>query len=187
MDGRTHPICRNTYSIDGIYSSLVYKGIVKKIVYQFKYPPYLSGMEESISQLFYEGIIQNEYVYRLLAVPTVFVPIPIHANRMRKRGYNQTEFLAKGLGTRMDMPVHNMLIRIKDTKTQVGLTKNERKENISRAFALREKYTEFARKCPQIFLIDDVATSGATLSEAANVLKRNGVQRVWGITFAHGE
>ncbi len=187
IDGRTHPLCRSRYSIDGIYSSLVYKGIIKKIVYQFKYPPYLFDMEDTISSLFYEGIIQQEQVYRLLSVPTIFVPIPIHINRLRKRGYNQAEFLAKGLGKRMGIPVLDILVRIKDTKTQVGLTKQARKDNIARAFAINKKYAALAQTYPQVFLIDDVATSGATLSEAANILKRNGVKYVWGITFAHGE
>lgn len=187
IDGKTHPACRTQYSIDGIYSSVAYKGIVKKLVYTFKYPPYLSSLNDCITELFYEGLIQNEYVYTLLAVPTVFVPIPIHANRLRSRGYNQAEFLANGLAKRMGIPVYDMLVRTKDTKTQVGLHKNERKENISRAFVLQEKYFQIARQCPQVFLIDDVATSGATLSESAGVLKRSGVASVWGITFAHGE
>ena len=186
MGGYTHPVCKTKYTIDGIYSSLVYKGVVKKLVYTFKYPPYLTNLQTLLGELFFEGIIQKEPFYKLLTEPSVFVPIPLHAKKLRKRGYNQAELLAKALTEYFGAPVVNYLMRAKETKTQVGLQKEERLANISGAFSLAPQF-ETIEPTVQVFLIDDVATSGATMREAAKVLKKAGVAKVWGLTLAHGE
>ncbi len=184
IGGVTHPVCRTRYGIDGVFSSLVYKGVVKKMVYTFKYPPYLTDLQTLMTDLFYEGIIQKEQFYCLLKTPSILVPIPLHTKKFRKRGYNQARLLADGLAKQFGMPVVDCLDRVKETKTQVGLTKEKRQENIKDAFALKGKN---ASNFPQVFLVDDVATSGATLREAAKVLKKAGVEKVWGLTLAHGE
>lgn len=187
IGGITHPICRTRYGVDGVFPSLVYAGIVKKLVYTFKYPPYLSDLHATLTDLFYEGIIQKEQFYKQLATKSVFVPVPLHASKMRKRGYNQAKKLAEGLSKKFDIPVMDCLSRIKNTKTQVGLTKEERQENIKDAFTVKKEFIEKLKDVPQVFLVDDVATSGSTLKESAKVLKRAGVGKVWGVTLAHGQ
>lgn len=187
MGGLTHPVCKTRFTIDGVFPSLAYKGVVKKLVYTFKYPPYLTDMQSQLVDLFYEGIIQKEQFYRLLATESVFIPIPLHKKKLRKRGYNQAELLAKGLSKKLDASVVNCLERVKETKTQVGLSKEMRAENIKNAFALKPAFLEQVSGLQQVFLVDDVATSGATLLEAAKVLKKAGVKAVWGVTLAHGE
>lgn len=187
IDGITHPRCRTRYSIDGVFPSIVYKGVVKKMVYSFKYPPYLTDLQSQLGDLFYEGIIQKERFFKLLDTPSVLVPIPLHKKKFRKRGYNQSFLLANGLAEQFGMPVFDVLQRIKETKTQVGLNKELRQENIRGAFAIDPKFQQIMQSYDNIFLVDDVVTSGATLREAANVLKRAGVKHVWGLTLAHGE
>lgn len=186
IDGMTHPVCRGKYTIDGVFSSLMYAGVVKKLVYQFKYPPYIRHLEGVLTDLFYEGIIQKEAAYRILQQEAMFVPIPLHASRLRKRGYNQSNVLARSLGNRLQIPVLDCLERIKKTKTQVGLSQAERQENSKDAFAITKKHAAMLSHIDQIFLIDDVVTSGSTLKEAAKVLKKAGVGKVWGMTLAHG-
>lgn len=187
IDGLTHPFCKDKYTIDGIFASLVYKGLVKKIVYQFKYAPYLSDMHKMMIELMYEGLIQKELFCSLLNKPTMVVPIPIFKKRFRERGYNQSLYLARGLSEKFSLPLSSCLVRVKDTKTQIGLTKEARKNNITHAFAYDHNSSVNVSKLSQIFLVDDVTTSGATLLEAAKVLKKVGFQKVWGVTFAHGE
>jgi competence protein ComFC len=187
IGGITHPVCRTRFGVDGIFPSLVYAGIVKKLIYTFKYPPYLTDLQETLTELFYEGLIQKEQFYRLLQTESVFVPIPLHASKFRKRGYNQAQKLADGLSKKFEIRLMDCLARIKNTKTQVGLTKEERQENIKDAFALKKEFAEQMKDMSQVFLIDDVATSGATLREAAKVLKKAGVKKVWGVTLAHGQ
>lgn len=187
MAGLTHPVCRTKYSIDGVFPSLVYKGVVKKLVYSFKYPPYLTDLQMQLTELFYEGLIQKEQFYKLMSKPCLFIPIPLHAKKYRKRGYNQSMLLANGLARHFNVLVIDGLKRVKETKTQVGLTKELRLENIKGAFVINPQLKDKIGEYEQVFLIDDVVTSGATLKEAANVLKRSGVKNVWGLTLAHGE
>lgn len=186
IGGLTHPVCSTKYTPDGVFSSLVYKGVVKKLIYKFKYQPNLTDLKSTLTDLFYEGLIQKEAFYKLLDQDSVLIPIPLYKSKMRKRGYNQAEILAKGLEKRLNVQVWNALERVKNTNTQVGLTKDEREENIKGAFRLKIK--DLRLKNIQVaFLIDDVVTSGATLKEAAKVLKKAGVGKVYGITLAHGQ
>lgn len=187
IGGLTHPVCKTKYGVDGVFPSLVYVGIVKKLVYMFKYPPYLSDLRSTLTELFYEGIIQKEQFYKQLEIPSVFVPVPLHSSKIRKRGYNQAKKLAEGLSEKFDIPVMDCVARVKNTKTQVGLTKEERQDNIKDAFAVKKEFIERLKNVQQVFLVDDVATSGATLREAGKVLKKAGVEKVWGVTLAHGQ
>lgn len=187
MGGLTHPVCRTRYSIDGVFPSLVYKGVVKKLVYVFKYPPYLTDLNSQLVDLFYEGIIQKETFFPILKEPAIFTSIPLHQSKFRKRGYNQSTILAEGLAKRFGLPFFELLKREKNTKTQVGLSKENRKANIDHAFALRYDVSDLTKTYRHIFLVDDVVTSGATLREAAKVLKKAGFDNVWGLTLAHGE
>ena len=109
MGGLTHPVCKTRYSIDGVFPSLVYKGVVKKLVYVFKYPPYLTDLQLQLVDLLYEGVIQKEQFMSLVQEPTLFVPIPLHAKKFRKRGYNQSKLLAVGLAKRFDAVVNECL------------------------------------------------------------------------------
>jgi hypothetical protein len=69
MGGFTHPVCKIRYTIDGVFPSLVYKGVIKKLVYVFKYPPYLKDLQEQLVDLLYEGIIQKEHFVSLFDEP----------------------------------------------------------------------------------------------------------------------
>lgn len=182
LDGLTHPGCRGKYSIDGVFAGIAYKGIVKKLIYNFKYKPYLSDLKESLTELFYESIIQQEIFQNVYKITPVLVPIPLHAKRLRERGYNHAKLLAEGLSGKLNLQVIDVLRRTKDTKSQFGLKLKDRKENISGAFSLSPNIpiTQF----PNILLVDDILTTGSTLLEAARVLKRHGVKKVWGLTLA---
>ncbi len=171
--------------MDGLISVLAYKGIVKRLLYQFKYPPYLSDLKTVLGALLYEGLIQQAAFIKFTENKNlVLVPVPLHASRLRKRGYNQAELLANVLSQKLEVPVKNLLMRTKDSKPQYKLTKEERGKNISDAFAINRKFINFP-KGRNAILVDDIATSGITMRECAKVLKRNGIQKVLGITLAH--
>ncbi len=183
IGGITHPGCHTRYSIDGVFASVIYKGITKKLVYQFKFQPNLSDLKRTIGDLFYEGLIQQEGFYQALEQGSCLVSVPLHSSRMRERGYNQASLLAQGLGGKLDLPVSNLLLRKNKTMSQVGKTEAERRENMKGAFAVSRLHF---KEVSTVFLVDDVLTSGATFNEAANILKRAGVKKVWGLAFAHG-
>ncbi len=110
----------------------------------------------------------------------VLVPVPLHSLRHRERGFNQARLIADRLATRIDRPVVNALVRSRTTPPQVGLGRAGRVANVSGAFANRTSLDSSVA----IGLIDDVATSGATLHAAARALITGGTSRVIGVTFA---
>lgn len=179
----THPICRKKYTIDGCFSAISYNKIVQKLIYSFKYKPYLSDLENTLTELFYESIIQNENFQKLIADGGWFmVPIPLSEVKLRKRGYNQSEILAKALSKKFKNQTYNLLKRIRDTKTQFKLSKNDREKNMKGIFAIVKSKSSILNQ--NIFLVDDIVTTGATLKEAAKALKRNGAKKVFGLTLA---
>jgi len=197
LDGFTHPACQGKYRIDGCFSGVCYKGVVKKLLYTFKYKPYLSSLTEFLGGLLHESLIQNETYIRLCeAYEPIFVPIPLSSRKLRERGYNQAELLARELAQVENGKVQSVLVRMLQTKPQYGLSREERMENIKGAFSYRHSGKQSASRINGrswtsqddsskiAFLVDDVVTTGSTLMEAANVLKRNGFTKVWGVTLA---
>ncbi|MBI4097032.1 MAG: ComF family protein [Candidatus Levybacteria bacterium] len=186
IDSLTHPGCHTRYAIDGAFASLVYAGVMKRLVYTFKYKPYLTDLQSVLIDLFYEGIIQNETFHKVVNKKALFVPIPLFSAKLRSRGYNQAEILSTRLAKRLGLTSANLLQRTRNTSSQFRLSRKERQENISRAFSpISKNRVQIEGK--ELFLVDDVVTSGATLVEAAKVLKRGGAKAVFGLALAHGQ
>ncbi len=117
--------------------------------------------------------------------PAVLVPVPLHARRLRERGFNQSELLASAVGSDMDWPVVEALSRLRRTRPQVGLGREARLKNVSEAFVLRPGYAK-AIAGRQVMLVDDVYTTGATMGECAKILRLAGASRVYGLVLAKG-
>jgi ComF family protein len=111
----------------------------------------------------------------------VIVPVPLHARRLRERGYNQAALLARELGKGVGLPVlEDVLVRVRNTSPQVDLNGEERKENVRGAFRCPDD--QLASK--SVLLVDDVCTTGATLEACSLALKQRGVRAVWALTLA---
>jgi ComF family protein len=120
---------------------------------------------------------------RPTALPALILPVPLHRTRLRQRGYNQALELARPLGAALAVPVrHDLLLRTRATAAQSELDAPARRRNVRGAFALRAD----ARLPAHVAILDDVMTTGTTLSECARVLKRAGVARVtaWALARA---
>lgn len=113
----------------------------------------------------------------------VVVPVPLSKKRMRERGFNQSELIGKQIARAFSLPfLPKAMVRIRDTKPQTETgSRSERALNIKNAFAC---YSKEAVKGKHIILIDDVFTTGATLSECAKTLKSAGATRVTALTVA---
>jgi ComF family protein len=111
----------------------------------------------------------------------LIVPVPLHRRRERKRGYNQSELLAKGIAERTGIPVAtSVLTRTRDTRPQVTMKNpDERRENIAGAF---ECVGDVAGK--HVLLIDDVVTTGATIAACSTPLRAAGVTSIWALSMA---
>ena len=119
--------------------------------------------------------------------PPLLVPVPLHASKLRQRGFNQSELIARAalkspaLSGR-SLPLHNSLLeRSRPTASQTGLTRHQRRENMRRAFRVLRPEEVTGR---DVLLVDDVFTTGTTVSECARVLRKAGVARVWVATVA---
>lgn len=111
------------------------------------------------------------------------VPVPLHFLRKWKRGYNQSEWIAKALQKLLGGEILPLLKRKVNTRSQTSLTRSERKKNVENVFTLAKKTID-----PQktYVLVDDVFTTGATLNACAKVLHENGAQNIRVFTLAHG-
>jgi ComF family protein len=124
--------------------------------------------------------------------PILVVPVPLHASKFRERGFNQSELIARsairelgrlaggGSATKLEL-LTTVLLRRRATESQVGMTRDERRENIRGAFAVAGKEQVAGR---EVLLVDDVMTTGATVSECSRVLLGAGVKAVFVATVA---
>jgi competence protein ComFC len=164
---------------DAAVSAYRSRGVVRKVMHDFKY-----GGQLHLRRLL------GGWLCETLADPRLagrrfdcIVPVPLHPARQRERGFNQAEILARLLGRHSALPVRPLLQRIRYTTTQTQFDRDERMENLAGAFRLRRgsNVQEF-----RVLLIDDVLTTGSTLSECAAVLKKAGARSVHAATAARG-
>ena len=113
----------------------------------------------------------------------VFVPMPLHARRLRDRGFNQAEIIAQECAEAISAHMVKALARCRATVRQADLDEDDRAVNIKDAFACVDRGAVEGRF---VALVDDVATTGATLAEAARTLLASGAREVWGFTLAKG-
>jgi ComF family protein len=107
--------------------------------------------------------------------PDVVAPVPLHIKRLRWRGFNQSELLARPLAGMWGVPLADGLLRVRDTVPQVRLPDEARRENLRDAFAVDAATALNGRR---VLLVDDVTTTGATLAEGARALRAAGAREV---------
>lgn len=112
------------------------------------------------------------------------IPVPLHSSRRRKRGYNQAQILGEELSCLTGIPCRSdVLLRIKKTKPQKQVQGRERRANMLGAFAVVKSW----KPVKNVLLIDDIYTTGATVDQAAEMLKTAGVQNVYFLTISIGQ
>jgi competence protein ComFC len=113
--GLTHLSCKRKYVIDGCFSALSYNFVSKKLLYSFKNKPFLTELKDVLTDLFYESLIQNEEFIKFTAGKKwIIIPMPLSVSKLRKRGYNQSEILAKELGKRFGFPIKKIHEKVSD-------------------------------------------------------------------------
>jgi Predicted amidophosphoribosyltransferases len=168
--------CRtDTPAFAGLRSAYLFRDGVRELVHRLKYQ-HQASLASPMSSLLYEYMADNP-------LPAdVLVPVPLFPRRRRIRGYNQSALLAQGLARRLGLPVDDRtLVRARNTASQAETANAEaRKLNVSGAFQCKGG----ALRSKRVLLIDDVATTGATLNACAQALREAGAASVWALTFA---
>ena len=153
------------------------RGLVRNLVHAFKY-----GHQRHLRHPLAEWLGETMNDSRLRGRRfDLIVPVPLHPARERERGFNQATLLAELFARQVEVPLRPVLERIRYTTTQTAYDRAERMENLHNAFRLRKKAD--VRQL-RVLLIDDVLTTGSTLSECARVLKEAGAISVYAATAA---
>ena len=169
--------CKNHVdrNFDIARSAFLYDGEIRKQIINLKFygKKYLANY---LSWFLYDCYILNSFDCNLV------VPVPMHTKSLKRRGYNQQELLCSSfakMGFKVDA---TSVVKTLDTKTQVGLDFKQRQTNLSGAFKVFDKDKIKGKK---ILLVDDIYTTGATVSEVASVLKKAGASSVSVLTLCH--
>jgi ComF family protein len=158
-------------------SAVAYTGVARRLVQGLKFQ---DRTELARSMAAWMARAGGE----LLAEADMIVPVPLHRRRFFSRRYNQAAELARALSDLSGVAVDNgLLVRARSTRQQVGLAVSERAGNVRGAFAVAPPARERLRG-RRVLLVDDVYTTGATVSAAARILKRRGAMAVDVLTFA---
>ena len=169
--GFMHEECKEKSYLDGLIHFAIYDEKIEKLIEKGKY--------SNLSEVFVEiGIILKQFTNKLYNLDNLAITyVPLHKKKMKMRGYNQAEIIAQQIGQS-----YQLIQRIRNTKTQVGMSKEERDANLINAF----EPSEFLKNnnLKKVLLIDDVYTTGNTMNLCSKVLKENGVEEVFGLCFA---
>lgn len=166
-------------------SIFAYKGVIGKAIKKLKYK-FVSDLASDLVELFLSFCGEDKAFSYFCQQPGVFfVPVPLHPRREKWRGFSQTKLLGKMISENLGLPfLPDLLERTKNTRPQVELKEKERRKNIQGAFRINPKTSHFSFPTSNFLIFDDIWTTGATLKEAGNVLKRVGAKKVWGLTLA---
>jgi ComF family protein len=160
--------CLDTPPIfDEAHAPFIHQGITRYLITSLKF-----NKQYKNARLL--GYLLADYLDQSVEKPALIIPIPLHKQRYKERGFNQSIEIAKNLSKRLAIPLDTTsCIRQRDTLHQVGLSGEERRQNIKNAFMVRKTI-----KAHHVAIVDDVVTTGATANEFAIVLKKSGVSRV---------
>ena len=167
---QTHPL-----KLEGLRSVFYFEGVIRQGIHLLKYDN-LRALAVPLA------VLMRECLEAEPLPGDILVPVPLHRHRLKERGYNQSALLAHELGRLVNLSVvESSLVRQQDTPPQTRTTSaEERRRNVAGAFIC----VDHRLKGEKVMLIDDVATTGATLEAAAEALRNAGTSSVWALTLA---
>ncbi|MFA7308963.1 MAG: double zinc ribbon domain-containing protein [Patescibacteria group bacterium] len=173
--------CSPLWDFDGVTICTEYNGAVKDLVHTFKYEG-CSSAADLIAAFLVAGISRTKSQIGVQG-DWIVIPVPMTYEKELERGYNQASLLACLLATELQLIVNEKsLIKTRSTRSQIELTRRERLNNVKDSYG----WVAAPLSGLSILLVDDITTTGATLSECAKTLKKAGAGRVWGVVLAKG-
>jgi len=182
--GRICIDCKKEKYLDRVISASEYKNLlVRELIRAFKYH-YVQELAAPLSQLVIR--VMENLGFGFQNLDFIVVPVPLFRHRLHYRGFNQAELIAEEIAKHFKLPIEiNTLKRKISRAPQAKISDIEkRKANIENSFDIGPEIKSVENKI--VLLVDDVITTGATLSEATKILKQNNAKEVWGITIAKG-
>ncbi|HHE67490.1 MAG TPA: ComF family protein [Candidatus Parcubacteria bacterium] len=177
--------CQKNKSLDSLFAAASYQNpLLKRAIFLLKYKPFVKELAKPLSFLIIKHFQLLDYPPSFLRNKNGFVliAVPLSKKKLKKRGFNQSEEIAKELSRFLEIPLYNkVLLKTRETLSQTGLNKEERIKNVEGAFLVQNKEKIENKK---VLLVDDVFTTGATMEECAKVLKKAGAERVIGVALA---
>src|SRR6266571_5611567 len=173
------PSCQyHPLNLSGLRIVSVYQEPLRSCIHALKYDGN-TRLAEPLGRL----LAQTYRYYGLQA--DAIIPVPLHSERQKQRGYNHAYLLAEVCATQVNVPLYeDMVVRYRATPAQVGLTASERLQNVAGAFRCSPAFATGALYGRKILIVDDVYTTGATLEACAGPLFAAGVREVWGLVLA---
>lgn len=170
-------VCRkNPYQFDQARSLGFYDTVLRTTIHHFKYRRQMGVLPE-MDRLLEKYFEENLDFCQGFTV----APVPLHFNKMKERGFDQAFLIARQVARALKLPLEGGLLRrVKATEPQATMTRTERARNIKGAFEVNRPELITGKN---ILLVDDVFTTGATVNEAAKVLKKNGAGKVYVFTL----
>ncbi len=153
-----------------------YEGPIRETVYRFKY----KGRKSYADAFAYDAVeLWDEWIK---ASADLVVPVPMNAKKLKKRGYDQADVLARAIACESGIPYLHLLDRVRKTVPMKTLSRAERQNNLKNAFQVRD----FDVKLKRVLLVDDIYTTGSTLDACAKALLERGAAEVSGIYISIG-
>ena len=172
-----HDCAHREHIYDSGMALFAYQSVADSI-YRFKYKgrqEYAAYYAERMARILGKKILRLR--------PDALVPVPIHAEKKRLRGYNQAEAIARELGRLLHIPVETKLVkRVRKTKPMKDLSAQERQNNLKRAFKICKNDV----KLNTIIIIDDIYTTGSTIDAMAGELRHAGIKHIYFVALAIG-
>jgi ComF family protein len=181
LQGETHKQCDINKSLDGLVVACHQTSLLKDLIHTFKYE-HVVDLATKLAGLMLKKIELSPIINSLLLNPeTTLIPVPLHRVKEWERGYNQAQLLAQELAINYPAQIlDNVVMRQKFTKTQTELPRERRLVNIKNAF--RVVKPELIKN-KSVVLVDDVLTTGSTLTELALACKQSGAKEVWAVVI----
>lgn len=184
--GERHGVCAPRYGLQGLVSIWEYEGAIQRLVHCIKYDGVAHAIEESIERACGSMVFNQRrfgaFLSFLFSPDTLVTYVPMHSRKEKRRGFNHAELIANMLAKRTKNKTVCLLEKRKETKPQVDLDKEERLQNMRGSFVFSAR-PDFGT-VNKVVLVDDVWTTGATMQECCKVLRKAGIQEVWGFTLA---
>lgn len=178
--GITHLVCSKKGPIAGGLSLYRYSGFMAKIIHSHKYQ-----LNQLIINRFLSEAVRPKVSIIKAFLPltkTLLIPVPLDAERMRQRGFNQSLIICNYLSKLLGLQIANIVIKTRKTQPQAGISKQKlRKTNIKGSFTVINNKIV---KGKDVVIVDDLVTTGATVNEIGAMLKKAGAMRIYSFSLA---